>query len=101
MLTYRDADHAARTIESDGGDDAHTLSAKIRHEVQHATQALADRTHRAEALLRDYAGHARDDVKQAGRRATRVVRANPLPTALLALGAGMILAAFLVPKHNA
>ena len=81
--------------------DARSLLDMIRQEVDHATEALAARAHRAEAQLREYARRAKHDAKTTGRHAVSVVRANPLPTGLMALGAGLILAAFLVPKHHA
>ena len=47
------------------------------------------------------ARYAGEDIKPAGRRATRAVRANPPPAALIAQGVDLAPAGFVVPRHNA
>ena len=43
------------------------------------------------------ARYAGEDIKPAGRRATRAVRANPPPAALIAQGVDLAPAGFVVP----
>ena len=101
MLTFSQTDDDVQALEGGEAREARSLSAMIRHEVDHATEALVARAHRAEAQLRELARRAKHDAKATGRHTVNVVRANPLPVGLAALGAGLILAAFLVPKHHA
>lgn len=77
------------------------IAEMIRHEVDHVTHALSHRIHAAEDYLQDHALDAQYKMKMASRRAVSAVRANPVPTGLLALGVGLILAAIVVPKHHA
>ncbi len=101
MLTFSQTDDDVQALDVAGSCEARSLSEMIRHEVDHATEVLTARAHRAEARLSELARRARHDARTAGRRAIGTVRANPLPTGLLALGVGLILAAVLVPKHHA
>lgn len=90
-----------KTEEDVRAADGPTIAEMIRHEVDHVTHGLSRRLHAAEDYLQDHALNAQYNAKMASRRAVSAVRANPLPTGLLALGVGLILAAIVVPKRHA
>jgi hypothetical protein len=90
------ARHAANALEDIDQDDVDAISKMIHGEVRHATQDLVARAHHAEARLQKYTARANKRILKTGRKASREARHPPLPVTPVAIGVGIMLAAYLL-----
>ncbi len=82
---------AADKIKSFDEGDVKSISEMIKHEVEHATDALSKRAKLAEERLKQFTDYAGDEISHARRKAEETVEAYPIPSAAIALGVGLVL----------
>ncbi len=87
---------AADKIKNFDEDDLRSLAETIKHEVQHASDIVADRAKKAEARIRQFTDHAGDDLTNLRDRTTRTINDHPVPSSLVALGVGFVLGVLLM-----
>lgn len=91
---------AADKIKSFDEDDVKSLSEVIRHEVEHATDALTKRARIAEERIKQFTDVASTNLSKAGSRAQHAIGDHPVPSALVALGIGFMLGVLLVRNDH-
>ena len=76
----RDAEDAADDIRGDLSSAAQHMGEQLREFVENASESIA---------------HAKESVVDAGETVARKISKNPMPSALIALGAGIVIGALL------
>lgn len=90
------AQAAADKIKNFDENDMRSLAETIKHEVQHASDAVAERAKKAEARIRQFTDHAGDDISRLRDQTTRTINDHPVPSSLVALGVGFVLGVLLM-----
>lgn len=90
---------AARKLKTFSADDVQSISEMIKHEVNHATDLVAERAKQTEARLRELSGQAGNGIGRLGQKTTRNIREHPLQSSLIALGLGLLVGLVLARRQ--
>lgn len=76
-------------------EDVRALSDAIRYEVDHAAEKVTNAAKAAEAKARKFAEDAEDRAERAVQSTRQQIEDHPIPTVLIALGAGFLIGALM------
>ena len=90
---------AARKLKTFSADDVQSISEMIKHEVQHATDLVAERARQTEARVRELTGHASEDLGRFRKTTVRNIREHPVQSGLMVLIVGLIVGVLLARRR--